>query len=158
LAFAFKGADPGLQSDVIAHPGIFNMPPVKADTVMIIDDVEMTRTFLRMLIQSDAYNVVGLAASGKTGLLKAGDLRPDIICLDIHLPDEDGLQILTQLKEILPRSQVIMVTAIRDRDTVQTAISSGACGFIVKPFTASTIQVALEKASKALRATRPVVE
>jgi two-component system chemotaxis response regulator CheY len=113
--------------------------------VLIVDDNETTRALLRMIIQGDAYDVVGEAANGATGLERALKLRPDIICLDVMMPDSDGLEILQEIKKKLPRSMVLMVTASNDAKTVQTAISRGACGFIIKPFSTGTVLDTLQK-------------
>ena len=120
--------------------------------VFIIDDNEMTRSVLRMIIQGDAYDVVGDAANGKSGLERVLKLRPDVVCLDVLMPDSDGLEVLEQIKQALPQTIVLMVTASNDRATVQTALQRGANGFIVKPFNTGIIVDTLAKAVAMLRA------
>lgn len=121
-------------------------------TVLIIDDNEMTREVLRVTLRSDGYNVVGEAADGEAGLELALKLRPHIVCLDVLMPKISGLDALKQIKAKLPQTVVLMVTGSRDRDTIQTALQSGANGFILKPFTASTVLAAIEKAVPKARA------
>src|SRR3989442_2990207 len=121
------------------------MAKPKGISVFIIDDNEMTRTVLRMIIQGDTYDVIGDASNGKSGLESARKLRPDIICLDVVMPECDGLDVLTQIKEALPQTAVLMVTARNDRETVQTAIQRGASGFIIKPFNTGTVLDTMEK-------------
>ncbi len=122
--------------------------------VFIIDDNEMTRSVLRMIIQSDAYDVVGDAANGRSGLERVLKLRPDLVCLDIVMPDIDGLDVLEQIKQALPKTIVLMVTASTDRGTVQTAMQRGANGFIVKPFNTGTVLDTMKKITATLRAHR----
>ena len=127
------------------------MADPKSISVFIIDDNEMTRTVLRMIIQSDTYDVIGDASNGKSGLEAARKLRPDIICLDIVMPECDGLDVLTQIMEALPQTAVLMVTASNDRKTVETAIQRGARGFIIKPFNTGTVLDTMQKTSAILR-------
>jgi two-component system, chemotaxis family, chemotaxis protein CheY len=114
-------------------------------SVFIIDDNEMTRVVLRMIIQSERYDVIGDAGTGKSGLERVRKLRPDIICLDIVLPDSNGLELLEEIKQELPQTVVLMVTASHERETVQTALQRGASGFIIKPFNAGIVLDTLEK-------------
>jgi len=107
--------------------------------VFIIDDNEMTRAVLRMIIQGVRFDVVGDAAGASAGLERALRLRPDIICLDVQMPERDGLEILETLVAQLPDAVVLMVTARNDAPTVKMALERGARGFIVKPFNSGTV-------------------
>ncbi len=107
--------------------------------VLIVDDNDLTRSVLRMILQGDAYNVVGDASNGKTGIAMALELRPDIVCLDVEMPDYDGLAVLTDLLKAMPGVAVLMVTAHNDSATVVDAVKRGARGFIIKPFNAGTV-------------------
>ena len=113
-------------------------------SVVIIDDNETTRTVLRMTIQGDAYDVVGEASNGVSGLERALKLHPDMICLDIAMPDISGLDVLAEIKQKLPKTMVLMVTASHDAETVNKAIRRGANGFIIKPFSTSTVLSTLD--------------
>lgn len=79
------------------------MDKPKSISVFIIDDSEMTRTVLRMIIQGDTYDVIGDASNGKSGLEGACRLRPDIICLDVVMPECDGLEVLRKSRRHCPR-------------------------------------------------------
>lgn len=129
-----------------------SMVSKKGLSVIIIDDNEMTRAVLRMALQGDTYDVVGDAASGKLGLEMVGKLKPDLICLDINMPDSNGLDLLEQIKKALPQTLVLMVTAANDRETVKTALQRGANGFILKPFNPGTVLDTIDKVTAALRA------
>jgi len=119
--------------------------------VLIIDDNETTRVVLRMIIQGDHFDVVGEAASGNAGLDRVRRMRPDIVCLDISMPDADGLDILQEIKNESKETMVLMVTASNDLKTVQRAIERGASGFIIKPFNSGTVLDTLESAATKLR-------
>jgi two-component system chemotaxis response regulator CheY len=123
--------------------------------VLIIDDNETTRAVLRMIIQGDHFDVVGEAASGNAGLDRARRLRPDIVCLDISMPDADGLDILQAIKSESKETMVLMVTASNDLKTVQTAIGRGASGFIIKPFNSGTVLDTLQSTAAKLREMKP---
>lgn len=112
-----------------------------ADTlnILIIDDNEMTRMLLRTILTGEGHKIVGEISSGKPGLDQAIRLRPDIICLDIEMPDMSGIDILKEVLAKLPKTIVLMVTGKRDVSTVKQCLSLGAAGFILKPFTAITL-------------------
>ena len=120
--------------------------------VLIVDDNEMMRMALRMTIQSDAYDVVGDASCARSGLDQVNKLQPEVVCLDVHMPNGNGLDLLAQIKATLPQTVVLMVTSSNDEQTVQAAVRSGADGFIIKPFKAGTVLDALKKSTAALRA------
>ncbi len=115
------------------------MTALKKHKVFIIDDNEMTRSVLRMIVQGDKYEVVGEASNAKSGLERVLALRPQLVFLDIMLPDANGLEVLTQIMAAFPQTAVLMVTASNDRETVRNAIQHGASGFIVKPFNEKTV-------------------
>ncbi len=130
----------------------FQLPSQNRLNIFIIDGNELIRSALRMIIQSDAYNVVGDASSAKAGLEQVERLRPDVICLDAQLPDRNGLDLLEQIKQGSPHTVVLMLTGSIDRETVQTAMKKGANGFIIKPFSTGTVLDCMEKSTAALRA------
>lgn len=103
-------------------------------SILIIDDDDVTRLLLRHILDVVGYAVVGEAVDGLSGLAMAHDLQPDIICLDIVMPIFSGLDVLKDIKAILPRTVVLMVTGNNDRDTVMSALQTGADGYIIKPF------------------------
>ena len=116
--------------------------------VLIIDDNEMIRALLRSIIQqSETYEVVGHACCGRTGMEQVGNLKPDIVCLDVHMPNGNGLDILEQIRHAFPAVAVLMITASNDMVTVQTALRRGADGFIIKPFTSITVLDAMKKSN-----------
>jgi len=121
--------------------------------VLIVDDNEMTRALLRTILKSDGHIVIGEASSSKSGLDQTLKLRPDVVFLDILMPDGSGVDLLKEIKQALPRTVVLMVTAKRDVETVKECLGSGATGFILKPFNAGIVLKTLKEA--VLRAALP---
>jgi two-component system chemotaxis response regulator CheY len=116
--------------------------------VLIVDDNDMTRTLLRGLLVAEGYQFVGEANNGEQGLEMALRIRPDLVCLDVNMPRSDGLTVLKQLREQAPEVAVVMVTGSTERETVQSAITGGAAGYIVKPFNSAKVLATLEGALK----------
>ena len=121
--------------------------------VLIVDDNDLTRSALRLMLSKE-FSFVGEAANCRNGLAAALKERPDIVCLDIQLPDGSGLDLLAAIKDALPSTAVLMVTASNDIETIRAAISRGAAGFILKPFTPGTVQDSMLKAVASLKRPR----
>lgn len=130
------------------------MPIPRRLTVILVDDNDLTRAALRLMIDRDQYDIVGEAASGRAAIDIILRLKPDIVCLDIQMPDINGLDVLQSVKDAHPATAVLMVTASNDVATIKRAITDGAAGFILKPFTQGTVQDSLRKAA-ALRRKAP---
>jgi len=107
--------------------------------ILLVDDNDVTREVLRVILRSEGYNVVGEATDGGTGLELAMKLRPDLILLDIVMPKITGTEILPRIRELLPEARVLMVTANKDQDTITEVVKNGIHGYILKPFNAQKI-------------------
>lgn len=114
-------------------------------TVLIVDDNDIMRSILRGILRSNEYNVVGEARNGVAAVDMAERLKPDIICLDVLMPEKSGLEALIEIKAARPEVRVVMVTGNADPDTVQESIMNGAAGFIVKPFNAARVLDTLDR-------------
>jgi two-component system chemotaxis response regulator CheY len=114
--------------------------------VVIVDDNEMIREVLRVMLRSHDFEVAGEATDGDSGLEMALSARPDVVCLDVVMPTTNGLDVLKEIKAKLPHTVVLMVTGNRDRDTVTAALQTGADGFILKPFNTGTVIDTVQKA------------
>lgn len=119
----------------------------KHATVLIVDDNDIMRSILRGILRSHEYNVVGEARNGVAAVEMADRLKPDIICLDVLMPEKNGLEALLEIKAARPEVHVVMVTGNADPDTVQESIMNGAAGFIVKPFNAARVLDTLDRVS-----------
>lgn len=130
------------------------MAPHQRLSVFIIDDDSMTRSLLRVIIQGDHYDVVGDAGTAEAARLRLLSLRADIICLDVVMPDGNGLELLNWISEKQPAAAVLMVTASTDRSTVEQSLRNGAKGYIVKPFNPGTVMNTLDKIAAQIHAQR----
>lgn len=115
-------------------------------TVLIVDDNDMMRAILRGILRNEEYEVVGEARNGIAAVELTERFMPDIVCLDVQMPEKDGLSALADIRAAHPETAVVMVTASADPETVQDAIMQGAVGYIVKPFNAAKVVDTLVKA------------
>jgi two-component system chemotaxis response regulator CheY len=113
--------------------------------VILIDDDDLTRAVLRLALSAEVFEVVAEARSGRTGLEAVLHNKPDLIFLDVTMPELDGLTILPAIRDAFPDVEILMVTASNDRHTIERAILGGATGYIVKPLTAGKIEDALRR-------------
>lgn len=120
-------------------------------SILIVDDNDMMRAILRSMLRGDDYEVVGEARNGTQAIELAERLQPDIICLDVMMPEKNGLEALHEIKAARPQTAIIMITANADPETVQDAIMNGAQGFIIKPFNAAKILDTLQSVTGKLR-------
>ena len=129
----------------------------KRATVMIVDDNDMMRTLLRGILRAENYEVIAEARHGASAVEQAQLLKPRIVCMDVVMPEMDGLESLREIKSANPAIDIVMITGNACGDTVQEAIQNGASGFIVKPFNAAKVLDTLERvlAGKAIRSTEP---
>lgn len=115
--------------------------------VLIIDDNEMTRAVLRGMLVRNGLQVVGEASSGNHGYELIMELKPQVVCLDIMMPDISGIDVLKQLRAELDKMVVLMVSGERNGTIIKQCLSLGASGFIIKPFNETTV---LKSVSEAL--------
>lgn len=102
--------------------------------VLIVDDALFMRTALKSMLEKNGYEVVGEADNGIEAINKYTILKPEIVTMDINMPDMDGVQALSEIKKRDPKCKVIMISALGQESWVKKAIVIGARGFIVKPF------------------------
>lgn len=102
--------------------------------VLVVDDTAFMRHYLKTMLESNNYKVVGEAENGLAAVLKYKELKPDLVTMDITMPKMNGLEALKLIKEFDPDSKVVMVSAMGQESYVKEAVKSGANAFIVKPF------------------------
>lgn len=101
--------------------------------IVIVDDHELLREGIKaMLSQEGDLEVVGEAADGRTALARCRELHPDVVVLDLRLPDMDGVEVCRQIQQDLPQTAVLMLTTFTDADLVLAAVKAGAKGYVVK--------------------------
>ncbi len=114
--------------------------------VLIADDHGVVREGLRSMLEREGMTVVGEATNGREAINMAGELQPDVILLDIRMPDIDGLQALTQIKARHPQIRVIMLTTYANPGYLARAIQSGAAGYLSKEIDPEQIPGAVQAA------------
>lgn len=113
--------------------------------VLVVDDDFMVADIHRRFVdRTDGFRAVGVAHTAAAALEAATELRPDLILLDVHLPDGSGLDVLRALRADSNAVDVIMITAARELDTVSTALSGGAADYLIKPFEYTNLRDKLE--------------
>jgi len=118
---------------------------MKELTFVVVDDAVFMRTLLkRMIEENGAYKVVGEASNGYEAIEKAKIHQPDIMTLDITMPDMDGISALKEILKVSPKTRVIMVSAMGQQTLVIEAIKQGARDFVIKPFEKSRVMQAIK--------------
>ena len=113
--------------------------------VLIVDDAAFMRVSIKNTLTKNGYEVIGEAENGRIGVEKYKELNPDIVTMDITMPEMSGLDALKEIMKMDPAAQVVMVSAMGQEAMVRDAIISGAKGFIVKPFKEEGIISAIKK-------------
>lgn len=116
--------------------------------VLIIDDSPVLRIMLSEMLKSLGHTVLGEADSGASGLKAFRELKPELVTLDISLPDENGLQVLEKLRKLDPAARVIVVTGNDQKAVEAAALKLRALGVLHKPFDEAELAAMLEKATK----------
>ena len=124
-------------------------------SIVIADDNDMMRGILRGMLRGEEYDVIGEARNGQAAIDIVDRLKPDIVCMDVMMPEKNGIEALCEIKLARPETEVVMVTSNSDPETVQESIQNGASGFIIKPFNAARVLDTLEKVSGRVRQTKP---
>ncbi len=113
---------------------------MKSLTFVVVDDAVFMRTLLKkMLEEVDEYVVVGEGANGYEAIDLAKNKQPDIMTLDITMPDLDGISAVKEILSVSPDTKIIMVSAMGQQSMVIEAIKLGAKDFVVKPFEKSRV-------------------
>ena len=107
--------------------------------VMIADDSEAIRIALKDIILDGKHELVTEAKDGAEAVEKFVDFKPDVLLLDLVLPEKDGLTTLKEIKETNPNAKIIMITVLDNKQMIQDCISAGAVGYITKPFTGDKV-------------------
>lgn len=110
------------------NPSAHAAPP----TVVVVDDVAETRELLRFLLQGEGINVVGEAGTGEQAVDVVRRLRPDVVLMDVMMPELDGLEATRKIKEAVPATQVVILSYNDDRKLRERAFAVGAFDYFVK--------------------------
>ena len=113
--------------------------------IMICDDAAFMRMMLKDILVKEGYEVVGEAVNGADGVEKYNSLKPDLVTMDITMPEMDGIAALKAIRASDPAAKVVMCSAMGQQAMVVESIQAGARDFIVKPFQAERVIEAVKK-------------
>ena len=117
--------------------------------VLIVDDQKILAEGIRSVLEtSNELEVVGIACDGQDGLNKVGELSPDVVLLDIRMPNMNGVMATRQIKKSYPDVKIVILTTFDDSDYILDAINYGASGYLLKDINASTLIDAVKNAYK----------
>ena len=113
--------------------------------IMVCDDAAFMRMMIKDILTKNGYNVAGEAENGLKAVEKYNETKPDLVMMDITMPELDGIEATKQIIGEHPDAGIIMVSAMGHQDKVFAAIQAGAKDFIVKPFQADRILACIQK-------------
>lgn len=113
--------------------------------ILIVDDAKFIRVMLASILEEAGYEIVGEAENGVQALEKYKQLKPDLMLLDIIMPEMEGNVVLGKLKKDYPDANVLVISAVGQRLLIDKALKSGANGYIVKPIDPENVVTEVEK-------------
>lgn len=113
--------------------------------VLVVDDAAFMRLSIKQILEKNGHKMIAEAADGKEAILKYTEYKPDVIILDITMPEMSGLEALAHIKENDPNAKVVICSALGQQEQLAKAIELGAKDFIVKPFEPDRMIAALNK-------------
>jgi len=113
--------------------------------ILVVDDAAFMRLSLKTILEKNGFEVVGEANNGRNAIEMYKMLTPDIVTMDITMPDMDGIEALAEIMKFDPKANVIMLSAMGQEVKIGEAILIGAKGFVVKPFKEDYLLKALSK-------------
>ncbi|NLY88816.1 MAG: response regulator [Firmicutes bacterium] len=119
-----------------------------AHRIMLVDDAKVMRLMLTRIFEKAGYEIAGEASNGLEAVEKYKEIKPDLVMMDITMPEMSGIDAVKEIRKFDPDARIIMCTAMGQRPLVVEAITAGALNYIVKPFTPSKV---LETVKEALR-------
>ncbi len=117
--------------------------------ILVVDDTAFMRMVLKNILNQNGYNIVGEAGDGADAIEKCEELVPDIVFMDITMPEVDGITATKKILSSYPDTKIIICSAMGQKKMVMEALDLGAVDFIVKPFEADRVLDALDKVAKA---------
>ncbi len=114
--------------------------------ILVVDDAAFMRMMLSDQLTKAGFEVVGHAENGLVAITKFKELRPDLVTMDITMPEMDGIQAVKEIRRLDPAARIVMCSAMGQQHMVMDAIQAGARDFIVKPFDPSRVVQAVTKA------------
>lgn len=123
--------------------------PGEPITVLIVDDHAVVRHGIRALLEAEGgFQVVGDVGSGAEAVLRAADMAPDVVLMDLVMPEMDGVAATRRLKQQSPRSQVLVLTSYHDDEHIFPAIRAGALSYLLKSVGLDELTAAVRRAAR----------
>lgn len=116
--------------------------------VLICDDAAIMRLAIKDVLTRNGYEIVGEACNGREAVMLYDSLKPDLVFMDITMPEQDGVSALKEIKKADPSARVVMCASLGQQSLVMEAMLSGAAEFIIKPVSGARL---LEIAKQALK-------
>lgn len=113
--------------------------------ILVVDDAAFMRMMIKNIVTKQGYEVAGEAENGKQAVVLYSELKPDLVTMDITMPEMDGIESVKAIRSIDPGANIIMCSAMGQQTLVMDAIQAGAKDFIVKPFQQERILQAIER-------------
>ncbi|TYR81144.1 response regulator [Priestia megaterium] len=113
--------------------------------ILIVDDAKFMRATLRSIVERAGHDVAGEAENGVEAIEKFRELKPDIMTMDITMPELNGMDAVKQIKQKYPQAKIVMCSAMGQQKMVVEAIEAGAKDFITKPFDESSVLDAIDR-------------
>ena len=102
--------------------------------ILLVDDAQIMRMMMGKVFKEAGYEIVGQASTGVEAVEKYLDLRPDLVMMDITMPEMSGIEAVKEIMELDPKAKIIMCSAMGQKSMVLESIEAGARNFIIKPF------------------------
>ena len=102
--------------------------------VLIVDDASVARLIIKRILTQSDFTIIGEATNGKDALVKYKELKPDIVTMDMIMPEADGIQATKDIIAFDENAKVVIVSGIDQKEMLAQAINAGASSYIVKPF------------------------
>ncbi|MGX6441656.1 response regulator [Neobacillus sp. K501] len=113
--------------------------------VLIVDDAAFMRMMLKDILTKNGLEVAGEAVNGQDAIEKYKELMPDVVTMDITMPEKDGITAVKEIKAAYPQANIIMCSAMGQQPMVLEAIQAGAKDFVVKPFNADRVMDSIKR-------------
>ena len=117
-----------------------------AARILIVDDAQFMRHMLKKILTETGFEIAGEASNGAEAIDLYKELKPDLVTLDVVMPEVNGLEALKAIRELDPEAKVVMVSAVDQRESLLEAIRAGASDYVVKPFDGQRVASAVHRA------------
>jgi CheY-like chemotaxis protein len=113
--------------------------------ILVVDDTKFMRNMLSDILKQFGYEVAGEAENGRQAVQRFEELRPDVVFLDITMPEMDGLEAMKEIRRIEPNAVVLICSAMSQQDLISDALKAGANGYVMKPFKPNRVNEIIRK-------------